>query len=134
MAKMAKSKKIALAPRATSTPRAPKAAQPPKAKAAGIEKKFLKTRPVCKVTFTLPKAAASEAETVCVMGEFNDWSRDATPMKRRTNGDFFVSLDLEKGRSYRFRYLIDGWKYENDWNADRYESNPYGGEDSIVEV
>jgi len=55
-------------------------------------------------------------------------------MTRRTNGDFSVSLDLEKGRSYRFRYLIDGWKFENDWQADRYESNPYGGEDSVVEV
>jgi hypothetical protein len=68
------------------------------------------------------------------MGEFNNWSPDANPMTRRTNGDFSVSLDLEKGRSYRFRYLIDGWKFENDWQADRYESNPYGGEDSVVEV
>ncbi len=131
---MAKSKKIAVAPRATPAPKAPKAAHTPKAKAAGIEKRFLKTRPVCKVTFTLPRAAAPEAETVCIMGEFNDWSRDATPMKRRANGDLVACVDLEKGRSYRFRYLIDGWKYENDWAADRYESNPYGGEDSVIDV
>ncbi len=111
-----------------------RAAKTPKAKAHGIEKKSLKARPVCKVTFTLPKEAAPEAESVCIMGEFNDWSRDANPMKRRKNGDFAVSLDLEKGRSYRFRYLIDGWKFENDWQADRYEPNPYGGEDSVVEV
>lgn len=30
--------------------------------------------------------------------------------------------------------VIDGWKYENDWFADRYEPNPYGGEDSVVDV
>lgn len=131
---MAKSKKITPAARVTSAPKATKAARTPKVKACGIEKKFLKTRPVCKVTFTLPGEAAPDAETVCVMGEFNNWSRDATPMKRRKNGDFSVSLDLEKGRSCRFRYLIDGWKFENDWEADRYESNPYGGEDSVVEV
>jgi hypothetical protein len=71
---------------------------------------------------------------VCLMGEFNDWSPDATPLKRRTNGDFSVSLDLETGRSYRFRYLIDGCNFENDWEADRYEPNPYGGQDSVVEV
>jgi 1,4-alpha-glucan branching enzyme len=134
MTKMAKTKKITRAARVTSAPKATKAVRVPKAKARGIEKKFLKTRPVCKVTFTLPREAAPEAETVCVMGEFNNWSPDATPMKRRTNGDFVASLDLEKGRSYRFRYLIDGWKFENDWEADRYESNPYGGEDSVVEV
>jgi 1,4-alpha-glucan branching enzyme len=131
---MAKTKKITPAATVTSTRKATKAAQAPKATARGIEKKFLKTRPVCKVTFTLPKEAAAEAESVCVMGEFNNWSPDANPMTRRTNGDFSVSLDLEKGRSYRFRYLIDGWKYENDWKADRYESNPYGGEDSVIEV
>ena len=134
MMKMAKTKKISRSVRVISAPKATKATQAPKAKGRGIEKKFLKTRPVCKVTFTLPKEAAPEAETVCVMGEFNNWSPDATPMKRRTNGDFFASLDLAKGRSYRFRYLIDGWKFENDWGADRYESNPYGGEDSVVEV
>jgi len=134
MMKMAKTKKITPAATVTSTRKATKAAHAPKTKARGIEKKFLKTRPVCKVTFTLPKEAAAEAESVCVMGEFNNWSPDANPMTRRTNGDFSVSLDLEKGRSYRFRYLIDGWKFENDWKADRYESNPYGGEDSVVEV
>jgi len=131
---MAKSKKITPAARVTSAPKATKATRTPEVKACGIEKKFLKTRPVCKVTFTLPGEAAPDAETVCVMGEFNNWSRDATPMKRRKNSNFSLSLDLEKGRSYRFRYLIDGWKFENAWAADRYESNPYGGEDSVVEV
>jgi 1,4-alpha-glucan branching enzyme len=86
------------------------------------------------VTFRLPAEAAPEAETVCVMGEFNNWSRDATPMKRQRNGSFSVSVDVEIGRAYRFRYLIDGWKFENDWAADRYEANPYGGEDSVVDV
>ncbi len=106
----------------------------PEVKARGIEKKFLKSRPVCRVTFTLPSAAAPDAEMVCIMGEFNHWSRDANPMKRRKNKDFSVTLDLEKGRSYRFRYLIDGRKFENDWAADRYEPNPYGGEDSVVDL
>jgi hypothetical protein len=43
-------------------------------------------------------------------------------------------LELDAGRAYRFRYVIDGWKFENDWFADRYEPNPYGGEDSVVDV
>ena len=131
---MAKTKSVATTAKTTTARKPTKAARTPTTKARGIEKKILKTRPVCKVTFTLPREAAPEAQTVCVMGEFNDWSRDANPMKRRKNGDFFVSLDLEKGRSYRFRYLIDGWKFENDWQADRYEPNPYGGDDSVVEV
>ncbi len=132
--KTRKVKTAASAAKARPTRKAGKAAANPKAKACGVQKKFLKTRPVCKVTFTLPRAAAPDAESVYVTGEFNDWSRDATPLKRRKNGDFFVCLDLEKGRSYRFRYLIDGWKFENDWQADRYEPNPYGGDDSVIEL
>ena len=131
---MVTTKKRTRPARLTPAPKPSRAPRAPKASAHGIAKKFLKTRPLCKVTFTLPKEAAPEAETVCVMGEFNNWSRDATPMKRRTNGDFVASLDLETGRSYRFRYLIDGWRFENDWQADRYEANPYGGDDSIIEL
>lgn len=131
---MATTKKITRTARTTPTPTSSRAPRVPKAHTRGIKKKFLKARPVCRVTFTLPREAAPKAEAVCVIGEFNDWSRDATPMKRQKNGDFSVSLDLETGRSYRFRYLIDGWKFENDWAADRYEPNRYGGEDSVVEV
>lgn len=127
-------KKAAAAAKAGPARKPIKTARAPKAEGRGVEKKFLKTRPVCKVTFTLPKEAAPEAETVCVMGEFNNWSRDANPLKRQKNGDFSVCLDLEKGRSYRFRYLVDGWKFENDWQADRYEANPYGGDDSVIEL
>jgi hypothetical protein len=131
---MAKEKKAS--PKAKAAPAA-KAKKAPAAKAAqpaGIAKRYLKTRPVCKVTFVLPKDAAPEAESVCILGEFNNWAPDADPLKRLDEGDFVVTLELETGRSYRFRYMIDGWKYENDWFADRYEPNPYGGEDSVVDV
>jgi 1,4-alpha-glucan branching enzyme len=126
VAKAAPAKKAAAR---KATPKAPAAAQP-----AGIRKKYLKARPACQVTFVLPKEAAPEAETVCILGEFNDWAQDAHPLKKLKSGDFTATLELETGRSYRFRYIIDGWKYENDWYADRYEPNPYGGEDSVVDV
>jgi len=131
---MATTKKITRTARLTPAPKPSRAPRASKAHARGMEKTFLTNRSVCKVTFALPGEAAPEAETVSVMGEFNNWSRDATPMTRQKNGSFSVSLDLDTGRSYRFRYLIDGWKFENDWAADRYEPNPYGGEDSVVEV
>lgn len=128
---MPKTRKTTSAPKAASAPAGTRARRP---KAYPIKKEPLKASPACRVTFVLPKDAAVEAGTVCLVGEFNDWSRDATPMKRRANGDFTVSLDLENGRSYRFRYLIDGCRFENDWWADRYEANPYGSEDSVVET
>ena len=133
---MAKTKKQAPAAKAApvKAARAQKAKAPAAARTAGIRKKYLKARPACQVTFVLPKEAAPEAESVCVLGEFNNWSQDAHPLRRLKSGDFTVTLELESGRSYRFRYIIDGWKYENDWYADRYEPNPYGGEDSVIDV
>ncbi len=100
----------------------------------GIKKQYLKTKPICRVTFRLPKEGALSAETVTVAGEFNNWDEKATPMKLQKNGDFMVVLELGIGKEYRFRYCIDGGKWENDWCADKYEPNPFGGYDSVVVV
>lgn len=100
----------------------------------GIKKQYLKSSSTCKATFTLPKDAAPEAQSVAIVGDFNNWDREATPMKRLKNGDFTVTLELQRDREYRFRYLIDGSRWENDWHADRYERNRYGDDDSVVVV
>lgn len=97
-----------------------------------LKKQFLKSRPVCKVTFRLPADVADEALTACVLGDFNGWSDDANPMRRLKDGSFKATIDLEAGRSYQFRYLIDGSTWENDWEADAYVPGPYIGIDNSV--
>jgi 1,4-alpha-glucan branching enzyme len=86
---------------------------------------------VVRITFEVP---ASCARTVTLCGDFNDWSPDAHPMTRLEDGRFRVSLDLVVGRRWRFRYLLDGHRWENDWAADDYEPNIYGGQDSVVDL
>ncbi len=100
----------------------------------GIKKQYLKSRPVCKVTFNLPEVAAPGAKRVNIVGDFNNWDLRSTLMKRLQNGDFTATIELAKGREYRFRYLIENAKWENDWQADKYLPNPYGGNDSVVIV
>lgn len=89
---------------------------------------------LCRVSFRLPKEAAPDAKKVTIVGDFNDWNSEATPMKKVKNGDFNVTLELNAGRAYSFRYLIDGNRWENDWHADRYEQNPYEGENSVLDL
>jgi hypothetical protein len=124
----------AAAAKAASAAPVKKAPEVKALKPGGLEKKYLRQGSVCSVTFVLPKAAAPDAGSVCILGEFNNWSAGSHPLLKREDGDFVVTLELEAGRAYRFRYVIDGWKFENDWFADRYEPNPYGGEDSVVDV
>ena len=101
----------------------------------GIKKKYLKTKPVCKVTFTLPKEATKRAKTVFIVGDFNEWKPKATPMTRLKNGSFATVLDLPVGQEYQYRYLISGKRWENDWAADKYVPSCYGDvENSVVIV
>jgi hypothetical protein len=55
-------------------------------------------------------------------------------MKRRKDGRFSVTLSLTAGQQYRFRYLVDGERWMNDPAADAYRPNPFGSEDSIIQV
>lgn len=98
----------------------------------GLEKRYNKAGTNCKVTFRLPAEAVKGAEMVNLVGEFNNWSILQTPMKKLKSGEFKVTVDLEPGREYRFRFLIDGERWENHWKADRYISNAFGNEDSVV--
>lgn len=99
-----------------------------------LKKQFLKSKPVCKVTFRLTKEQAQSAEAVYLVGDFNEWSEDATPMKKLKNGDFTLGLDLESGKDYQFRYFLDGETWENDWDADDYVPSSVGDVDNSLVV
>jgi 1,4-alpha-glucan branching enzyme len=96
-----------------------------------LQKQYLKKNNRCKVTFTLPQIIS--AETACVVGDFNNWSADATAMTRQKNGIFTATLELEKEREYQFRYLVNNTEWHNDGNADKYVANPFN-EDNCVAV
>ncbi|OEU52714.1 MAG: glycoside hydrolase [Desulfobacterales bacterium S3730MH5] len=99
-----------------------------------IKKQYLKSKPVCKVTFRLAGEAAGSAGSANIVGEFNDWNIYATPMRKLKNGSFTLTIDLEPNREYQFRYLLDDEIWENDEEADKYISNPYGDSENSVVV
>ncbi len=86
----------------------------------------------CKVTFELP--AEVNAQTAFLVGEFNDWNTESLPMRRGEDGSFSVTVPLKPGQTYRFRYLLDGERWENDPAADAYVPNQYGSDDSVVQL
>ncbi len=90
------------------------------------------TKGKARVTFTVDPRVGAQAAAVC--GEWNGWSADAAVMHRDAEGGFSLAVDLDAGRTYRFRYLLDGQRWENDWAADAYVGNDFGGEDSVVDL
>ena len=82
------------------------------------------------VTFQIPAEAG--ATTAQVLGDFNGWS--PTDLQPSPTGGYELTLQLETGRAYRFRYLLDGHRWENDWQADSYVPNEYGGDDSQIDL
>jgi 1,4-alpha-glucan branching enzyme len=99
-----------------------------------LKKEYSKNQktPLCKVTFTLPEAI--RAENAYLVGDFNKWNYNDTPMNPLTNGHFAVTLDLEKGREYQFRYLVNSNEWHNDWQADKYVANPFNGDNSVAVI
>lgn len=98
-----------------------------------IKKKYLASKPECKVTFKLSKDAGSFNE-VSLVGDFNKWDPKANTMKKLKSGDFTVTLNLQKGSDYQFKYLADAKEWLNDSESDKLVANEFQGENSVVTV
>lgn len=92
-----------------------------------LKKTYSKTKPVCKVTFSLPLEAAQGGKDVRILGDFNDWSWENGAKMKAGKKDFTKAIELEVGKTYEFRYLIDNHLWENDWAADDYVAAPHDG-------
>ena len=90
-----------------------------------IKKQYFKTRPTCKLTFRLLKQDVGDAKTVHLVGDFNKWNTRKTVLKHLKNGDFKIELELEAGKEYQFRYLVDQNYWMNEQEADKTAPTPY---------
>ncbi len=84
------------------------------------------------VTFSMPAIEGIEGLSLC--GEFNAWGETATPMKREPDGSWSVTLTLDGGKSYVFRYRDNRGEWHNDWSADAYVPNEFGTENSVLDL
>lgn len=50
---------------------------------------------------------AQEAASVSVCGDFNSWTREATPLKKDANGLFTATIKIKPG-IYQYKFFVDG--------------------------
>ena len=82
------------------------------------------------VTFRHPSFTAD----VAVTGDFNQWTPHRLSDEIAQDGNRHLTVEIPTGHRYRFRYIIDGDVWENDWQADDYIDNDLGSADSIVDL
>jgi 1,4-alpha-glucan branching enzyme len=96
-----------------------------------IVKSYTEARPSqVQVTFSLPKDLW--ADRIYLVGDFNNWDRTSHPFDRDRSGGWSLSVELEQGRVYQFRYLLDDQDWLNDTEADSYADNGHGGTNFVV--
>ncbi len=97
-----------------------------------LKKSYSKTGKSCRVTFKTEILA--DTEQVAVLGDFNAWDPKIHCLKQRRNGSFSLTVSLDAGQDYRFRYLADGSTWSNDVEADQLVPNQFGSSDSLITV
>ena len=96
-----------------------------------IKKQFIKTKPVCKVTFSVE---AKEANQASVIGDFNNWDVEEGALSKLKNGTFKATFELDKDATYEFKYVVDG-EFINEPEADSFKWNDFAGaENSVLAV
>jgi hypothetical protein len=76
---------------------------------------------------------APKAESVALVGTFNDWNPRKTPMVKGRNGTWNVRLNLTSGR-YEYLFLVNGRRYETDPNAVEVRPDGLGHENAVLRL
>lgn len=73
------------------------------------------------------------ARTVTLVGTFNNWDKEARPLKRDAGGLWKVSVKLEPG-TYQYKFVVNGERWEEDPLNLHRESNEHGTCNSVRKV
>ncbi|WP_460685122.1 helix-hairpin-helix domain-containing protein [Niabella aquatica] len=89
-----------------------------------------------KITFTLPAEALGTATEAFLLGDFNEWNLDkGISLSVQPDGSLAASVDLEPGKTYEYRFLLNNGTWINDWAAEQYVHNAvFGVENSVISV
>lgn len=93
-----------------------------------LTKKFYKTKDEAEVTFEF---GCDDVSSVALVAEFNDWQPMEMSYSKKLKV-FRAKVRLPKDNDFHFRYLINNNKWVNDEQADKYLSNGFGTENSVV--
>lgn len=75
-----------------------------------------------------------DAESVCVVGDFNSWETNKDMLKDHDgDGKWEGRFLIDKG-TYMYMFVINGEKWYSDPNASEFSEDGYGGKNSIIQI
>jgi 1,4-alpha-glucan branching enzyme len=77
--------------------------------------------------------SAPGSTSVTIVGNFNGWSDQATPLKDDGKSVWSVTLPLKKGLKYEYKFVVDGYWIADPDNPD-FENNGSGSVNSLIKV
>lgn len=96
-----------------------------------MKKEQVKNSNKWSVTFVV--APEVGAETVSVVGDFNDWNPESGVMQKRKDGFWAKAIRFEPG-TYHYRFVADGEHWFNDPDADGYADSRHDSENCLLIV
>ena len=99
-----------------------------------LKKEYQPDQSHCKVTFLFPIQEAVNAREVKVIGEFNNWDRDNGLSMQPSDNYYIAEVELEAGKDYEFRYLVDNLHWKNEENADDHVVTAIGMQNSLIRL
>ena len=106
-----------------------------------LKKQFLKSKDVCKVTFRIGKNECPGSDQAVLVGlpdghtvdQDLDFGHVREAVHRQHPDEVApAALERDPGRAYQFRYLLDGERWQNDWEADGYSPSAFPPEENSV--
>lgn len=90
--------------------------------------KITKKNNIAWVTFTVKPDGADSVE---ISGEWNNWKNE--PMKKKKNGEFYITKVLDCDNSYQFGYKLGNGRWICDETAQRVMS-PFNSQNSLLKI
>lgn len=74
------------------------------------------------------------AESVFLVGDFNDWNRDSTEFKQNDEGLWQAEIPCQPSGKYRYKFLVNSERWMEDPNHGFKEDDGFGGFNSILHI
>ena len=97
------------------------------------KQKISKTKD-CKVKVTFKMPSLEGCNCLYLLGRFNNSNESVYRMQRAEDATWSLTLELESGRDYQYRFRTDNGIWHTDPGAKSYVPNHEGADSSVVHV